>query len=243
MSAKLQPDFLVISALQIEHAAVLKRLSSHRNVGQLGAVYANLGTTPNAPAGVALPITEAGRINAAVLTTKALTLWQPQVTLLVGLSGGFQSAGVSLGDVLVATEILDFELQKMTTNETEIRWRTFAPSEDLLNCAVGTARENWPQNKGNSPRVHFGPMLSGEKIVASSSFAKILQTWRHDALGVEMEGSGVATAVNHSQTRFMMIRGVADFSDESKSDSYQQAACDAAAGFSAAVLSDWFANA
>lgn len=240
MNDHVRPSFLIISALAIEHRAVLQRLDSQQRLEQLGAVFASLGTGKNAPTGVALPILESGQLNAAVITTKALILWEPEVTLLVGLSGGFQSAGVSQSDILVATEIVDFEQQKLTADKAEVRWRSFAPSRKLINSAVSTAASDWWGDLGQTPSVHFGPVFSSEKIVASNAFAAKLQSWRRDALGVETEGSGVATAINHNPTHFLMLRGVADFADETKSDAFQSAACEAAAQFAVAVLLDWF---
>jgi nucleoside phosphorylase len=240
MKDQIHPRFLIISALQIEHYAVLKRLHIHKRLEPTGAVYVSLEDAKNSPIGIALALSEPGRLNAAVLTTKAFQLWRPEVILLVGLSGGFNNAGVFHGDILVATEIIDYEQQKLTMDGSEVRLRSFFVSKNLLNAAISTASKKWWKDLGNTPNVHFGPVFSGEKIVASKTFSEQLQELRNDALGIEMEGSGVATAVNHDPTEFLMIRGVADYANETKSDVFQDIACNAAAQFATAVLQERF---
>ncbi len=240
MKNESQPDFIIVSVLNIEHAAILKKLYSHQKLDPLGAILASISPEKGSPRGVALQVPNIGRIEAAVIVTKALHIWNPAVLLLVGLSGGFEVNSVTCGDVLIATEIIDFELQKATQSGREIRWRKFTPSPKLLDTAKETSQKECFGDRFRDTRVHFGPVFSGEKVIASKSFTQELQSWNKDALGVEMEGSGVATAVRHHDLEFLMVRGVADMADENKSDIHQERASNAAADFAIAVLANWF---
>jgi nucleoside phosphorylase len=215
-------------------------LQVQQSIGPLGGIHVYLKTDSISVPGVALPLAKPGQLNAAVATTNALHFWDPEVTLLVGMAGGFERAGVSPGDVLVATEIVDFEHQKVNDAGAEVRLRSFVASKELVAAAVATSTQDWMGKLPRMPRVHFGPLLSGEKIVASDAFANRLQSWRPDSLGIEMEGSGVATATSCSKSKLLMIRGVADLANHTKSDSFQAAATEAAAEFAKAVLCEWF---
>ena len=234
------PSFIILSVLDIEHRAILERLCYRRKEEILNSTWASLDPGNNSPKGIAVKVPAVGRIEAAVIVSRALGYWQPEVLILVGLSGGFEGNGVSCGDVLVATEILDFELQKLVKDRSEIRWREFTPSTKLINIARHTAQRDPFSTYAIKPRVHFGPLFSGEKVIASRAFSQELQTRHKGVLGVEMEGSGVATALRYHDVEFLMIRGVADMADENKSDSHQEIASDVAADFAIAVLQDRF---
>jgi len=234
-------DFLIVSALSIEHKAILKQLHIANETHEDRLTHLRLFQGRETPRGIALPLLEIGRIGAAVTVTKALANWDPKIVLLVGMAGGFESKNVKLGDVIVATEILDFELQKLTYEGKEIRWRTYKISPNLLDVARITARQKWSNNY-LSAKVHFAPILSGEKIIASNLAARDLQGLRSDAIGVEMEGAGVALAAQETETDFLMIRGVSDFANERKSDFFQKDACRSAADFSIALLKNVYHN-
>lgn len=188
--------------------------------------------------------------SAAVVATQVLVHWRPRLLLLVGGAGGFSASGVRNGDVLVATMIADFELQKLTDIGSEVRWRTHSVSPLALQSAQRVAAGPWwpdsrrhPHPLSDTPRVRFGPVLSGEKVIAGSRQIDKLLGWRNDAIGVEMEGAGIATAAHHEKCEFLMVRGVVDLADENKSDSYLEAACETAAVFAVAFLRDWLSSA
>jgi nucleoside phosphorylase len=92
------------------------------------------------------------------------------------------------------------------------------------------------------PRIHFGPIFSGDKVVASEHALDNLLALRLDALGVEMEGAGVALAAKHASKPFLMVRGVADYADDKKSTDHLRwapEACESVARFVAALLASW----
>jgi hypothetical protein len=83
--------------------------------------------------------------------------------------------------------------------------------------------------------VHFGPVLSGEKIVADSgALAAHRKAWPK-ARGVEMEGLGTAVA-HHGDTRFVLIKAVSDLADRAKDDRWHGYAAEAAARFAVEVI-------
>ncbi len=249
MSKTSNPEFVIISALQYEHDAMLRELTVGSNKERFGGVEVRVPGPLNERVGIAVPIVEIGRLTAAVVATQVLMYWRPRLVLLVGGAGGFSAAGVRNGDVLVATMIADFELQKLTDAGPEVRWRTHAVSPLALQSAQRVAAGPWwpderslPEPLSDAPRVRFGPLLSGEKVIAGSGQIDRLLRWRRDALGVEMEGAGIATAAHHQACEFLMIRGVADLADENKSDSYLEAGCETAAVFAVEFLRDWLGS-
>jgi nucleoside phosphorylase len=94
------------------------------------------------------------------------------------------------------------------------------------------------------PPVHFGPVLSGDKVVASKSALEQFTALSDSALGVEMEGAGVAFAAARAEppVACLMVRGVVDHADDQKrvdAAKWSDAARGAAARFVVATLERW----
>jgi nucleoside phosphorylase len=100
--------------------------------------------------------------------------------------GGIGS-DVKVGDVVIASEIIDYERQKLTEAGPQPRWEVFRTDTMLLEAARRTARGKWAsQIKIKPPRrtkisCHFGPIASGDKIIASSDQIDILRHGREQS--------------------------------------------------------------
>jgi KAP family P-loop domain len=131
---------------------------------------------------------------------------------------------------LVADQIVDYERQKLQSIGAEPSWQVYRPDPSLLRGARQFAHTKWSRLiKVKRPvrgtvKVHIGPLASGDKILVSggetaSLLNNLLEQWP-SLNGVEMEGSGVAAAINEiaSPPAFLMIRAVADIVGDSKED-------------------------
>jgi nucleoside phosphorylase len=183
-----------------------------------------------------------GRVDAANAVGDAVRRWRPRFVLLVGIAGGLAKAGVSVGDVLISDQIADFEVQKLTLEGVEIRWRVHPAAPRLLMASKQLGPEHWrplvretrPQT--GEPYQHLGPMCTGDKVIANGLMNEYREVWTK-LIGVEMEAGGVASAAFQaaSSPGFFMVRGVSDLADpdkdEPKTDSWRAYACDVAAAY------------
>lgn len=242
--ANMAPTFVILAALVEETAAILRSIKSKPLTPALPVFSAcyelDLDENLDCPRryGVLAQLERMGRVSAAVSTVYALHTWEPSIVIIAGTAGGFRDQGVALGDVLVATEIVDYEIQRLDDDPT-IRWVTYQPASSLLETA---RKARLPVIQGRQPKVHFGPILSGDKVVASEAVAKKLLSWRPDVLGVEMEGAGVAFVSKMNSVPFLMVRGVADYADAKKREDasqWSQAACESVARLIRILLVDW----
>jgi nucleoside phosphorylase len=205
-----------------------------------------------------------GRVEAANLAGDAISRWRPRYVLLVGIAGGaatqndqpsdsgttggVAAKGVRLGDVLIAESIVDYELQKRTAKKTDIRWKTYTVDQRLLPAAQNFDEPSWQQllretrPEEGAPKVHFGPIASGDKVIAyGKALDSIRDVWSK-LIGVEMEAGGVA--LRASQTAqppgFFMIRGISDLADQQKGseevERWRAYACDVAAAYTIGLL-------
>jgi adenosylhomocysteine nucleosidase len=192
-----------------------------------------------------------GRLQASLATTDAIKRWNPNYVILIGIAGGIQEKGISLGDVLISSRVIDYELQKVRRDgDNEIRYRPHEADPRL----VGAARElrdiDWFKAKeisslrpnSNTPTKHIGCVASGDKVITTQEYlARYRASWP-EMIGVEMEAAGVASACFQAVSKpgFIMIKGVSDLADHSKGASctqkWRRYACVIAATFLKSLL-------
>lgn len=251
-------DFVIITVLEVELQALLQILPSPTkqvsNDGSIGVFY-NSNVPVALPDGTVLMrrvvIMQAriGRVNAAIAANNAIRQWQPRYILLIGIAGGVAQTGIRLGDVLISDQIIDYELQKLTDVGAQPRFEVYRPDSSLLEVARHVARGQWTKfiqtKRPSQGKVtsHFGPIASGDKVIASrDELAKLQEHWPR-LIGVEMEGAGIAAAVvsASSAPSFLIIRAVADLIDGSKQPDvrkWQAYAAAVAAAFTVGLLND-----
>ena len=226
-------DFLIITPLPEEREAVLARLPNHRRLPpsteDIRVYYSATAKTglPGDPNGfyslIVAPLAGMGLTDAATATADAVRRWQPRYVVLVGIAGGMANNGVALGDVLIADQVADYEVAKVTAAESAIRWKVHPVDPRLLLAAQNFAfsptklQATRPVTEGG-PRTHFGPICTGNKVIADSTLATEFQSVWRKLIGVEMEAGGVANSVMQAVSKpgFFMVRGVSDLADAAK---------------------------
>jgi nucleoside phosphorylase len=250
-------DVVLITPLEEERDAVLAKLVGHRQLpptqDDIRVYYAaELPVTfPDGAAAtyrvVVVPLINMGRVEAANATGDAIRRWRPRYVWLVGLAGGLAKAGVALGDVLVADQIADYELQKLTPEATSMRWRVHQVDQRLLGAARNLRGDGWlklvacARPDAGPPRRHIGPICTGDKVIANGLLDDYRGVWAK-LVGVEMEAGGTASAAFQAANLpgFFMVRGVSDLADAAKDseavDWWRAYACEVAAAYAIGLL-------
>jgi nucleoside phosphorylase/tetratricopeptide (TPR) repeat protein len=251
-------DFVIVAPLGQERDALLERLPGHRKLPPSREhvwVHYRAEVPVRFPDGargaysvVVLPLSKIGHTEAATATVDVIRQWRPRYVLLVGIGGGVAAAGVGLGDILIADQVADYELQQVTSDRAAVRWQTHRADQRLLIGAQNftgrdwAAAAPWPGRGPDAPRVHFGTICTGNKVIADAARTDGLREMWPSLVGVEMEASGVANAAAQAAgtTGFFMIRCVSDLADAEKdSDRVQRwrsAACGTAAAYTIEFL-------
>ena len=243
-------DFAIVTALPRELAAVLAYFPTLEKVTvgggsrtyYHGIVVAHDGTTKYRVV-VAL-LRGMGNVEAAVATSEILRDWHPRYLVMCGIAGGLRRSHQALGDVVVATSVVYYELAKLGNDRVEPRPISYNADPLLLDRAMhmhqgSMWRSRLPDRPDRSspgpsvPVVHFGPIASGEKVVASRENAERLLELHRGMLAVEMEAGGVAASAFAAAGRvgLLVVRSLCDFADHEKGDSWQEYAAHAAASF------------
>jgi len=249
-------DFLIVTALEDELEAVTQIFSEFKTA-PFGPKTDDFSPEYFFKEGykiIAISFKGMGRVRAALKTAKAIHYWNPQVILLVGITGGIRHK-VHLGDVLIPKDIYDYELRKLkkvkkdgVPKDRDDDWRGDSPkisdillehsSDRSLKGFKAYIKQKRPTVLREKSRIklHHGKIVaSGDKSVSVSEIMEGLQKERNQLLGIEMEGAGVASAVSDSNLppAFLMIKAVSDYADEKADDEdtqeWRKYACIAAA--------------
>lgn len=230
---ELQPTVAVLTALPLEYKAVQAHLTAVRKREHPRGTRAAIGQLPGTPWAVALVEMGEGTLTAAALTERVMTWLEPQAVLFVGVAGGLKS-DIELGDVVVATKVYGIHGGKETPEGFLVRPEAWRASHRLTAAAREALRDD--------PRAHLKPIAAGDVVLAApeSALAEHLRTHYNDAAAIEMEGSGVVSAVDLAGGDALVIRGISDRADAGKShadgEGWQPRAAENAAAAAVAVL-------
>jgi adenosylhomocysteine nucleosidase len=170
--------------------------------------------------------------------------FSPAITVLTGIAGGIHPR-VRLGDVIVATRVICYDLRKETPERTIRRGhegqapaeaghavnRFFARHGEPAHITCGV-----PGTAGQEIRVLEGPIGSGNAVIAQrdSAIVQYLLAFNDKTLAVDMESGGLIQAHHglpaaRRAAGWLVIRGISDHANEEKNDDYHQIAATHAA--------------
>jgi two-component system, cell cycle response regulator len=222
------PDILLITALEEERNAVLAHLTHEilpKSDDDVGIFYrAEIMTRANKRVRVLVTMLQGmGPLQASTRAMYAAMRWRPRHVLMIGIAGGV-STTTALGDVIIANQVADYTVGKITAKGTRnIFWHVHPAHASLLEAANAFAT-GWqaeirvPRPEAGTPQRHIGVIASGGDVVSYKTLMqRYAESWPK-LIGVEMEGGGIATALHQSPCHagFLMIRGVSDFADAKK---------------------------
>ncbi|MGB0561197.1 MAG: COR domain-containing protein [Spirulinaceae cyanobacterium] len=216
---------VILTALQCEFLAVQAHLTNPQEViHSQGTIYEQGQFTANDQTWtVNIAEIGAGTSGAAQETERAISFFNPDVILFIGVAGGIADKGVSLGDVVASTKIYGYESGKAE--------ETFKPRPEVGLSSYGleqraraearransTGLQRLAEVPSSPPQVFVAPIASGEKVIASteSKFFKFLRAQYSDAVAVEMEGFGFLDATSRVSQNIsaLVIRGISDLID------------------------------
>jgi nucleoside phosphorylase len=242
------PRAIIFTALSIEYQAVRAHLVQlHEKIHPRGTIYEQ-GTFFSAKKqswNVGIVEVGKGNASAAQESERAITYFQPNVILFVGVAGGLKD--VRLGDVVAAIKVYGYEAGKVTTT-FHIRPNVVSVTYRLEQRIRAEARKSdWLQRikeplPKQTPHVFVGPIAAGEKVLASTDSTEwqFLKACYDDALAVETEGYGFfQTAHANPQVEALVIRGISDLIDnksEADAENSQAIAAHHASAFAFEIL-------
>ncbi|WP_206540766.1 5'-methylthioadenosine/S-adenosylhomocysteine nucleosidase family protein [Nocardiopsis potens] len=167
--------------------------------------------------------------------------YDPALLALVGIGGGVHD-GVALGDVVVGTRVVYYDLRKETGQGTRHRGEEREAPADVLHSVNAFFTEHGepallPAASAGGTRdggfkAHHGPIGSGDAVIADedNENRRFLRGYNDKVLAVDMEAGGLSqfcqeNSVGSGRTPgWVVVRGISDHADRRKGDSHHAAA-------------------
>jgi len=250
------PDLLVITAIAIELAAAKKVFGIGEDVparftanrvhywpvtiqradGSLSCVIASLGN--------------AGNVNASAITTLLLSELKPKKVLMMGIAAGRRKK-LSLGEVILSERVVYYEGAAAlaggnlaprpemprpglsTQQDLNAYFATASLPERLQEQASKLGFAMPTESKAGEVAAHLkvspATIASGELLIRDPKLFESFQGLHDKAVVAEMEAYGVFDACEKQNVPVLVVRGISDYGDKSKDNTFHKVASEAAA--------------
>lgn len=211
----------IVSAMREELHALLRDVTVVRRECVAGRdfVHATLAGTP-----LVLVLAGIGKVAAAATTALLLDRFAVDAVLFTGVAGGL-AAEVGVGDVLVATELLQHDLDASplfpryevpltgrARFATDPAWS--ARLAEAAQAVLATPPAALRRLGRDAPRLHRGLVVSGDRFVATAGESEGLRAALPEALGVDMESAAAAQVCADFGRPCAVLRSVSDRADD-----------------------------
>lgn len=238
-----KPRIAIVTAVEVELLAVLKSLKPPKGkrkvwkVNDGGEIY-YLGRFGEFDTVVMMSGMGTQGASGSTLTIDSLIrLWDPIGIIMVGIAFGVNRKKHRVGDVLIADSIIPYESQRVG-EKVSFRNPIVPSSYELINRIKNTIDWKFKRPDNTIVNKHIGNLLSGEKLVDNLDFKNFLLEQYPQAIGGEMEGSGLWAVAQKHKKSWIIIKSVCDWGDGKKSDHYQSLAAASAVSLCEYILND-----
>lgn len=244
----------IMSAMHEELAAVLAVMPDEQRVSVAGRDFWVGHWQGHAVVAV---LSRIGKVAAATTATVLLERFGASTLIFTGVAGGL-GRGVRVGDVVVATGFVQHDLDvsplfpqhevplygRACFDATPCLLRQLTQASELVLAKAGQhlGQKAMDDFELNSPQVHQGLVISGDRFVSTSAESLRLRQALPDALAVEMEGAAVAQVCFDYGVPFAAVRTISDRADDAAHSDFKRFIREVASRYSLAIVSQWLSQ-
>ena len=241
----------IMSAMHEELAAVMAAMPDEQRVQVAGRDFWVGHWQGHSVVAV---LSRIGKVAAATTATVLLERFGVDTLVFTGVAGGL-GTGVRGGDVVVADGLVQHDMDAsplFPRHEVPLYGRALFEADAKLAVQLAQASEHvladaalhlGPRTLAefqlNTPRVHRGLILSGDRFVSTSAESHALRQALPDALAVEMEGAAVAQVCHDYGVPFAAVSTISDRADDTAHTDFQRFIREVASRYSLAIVSQW----
>jgi WD40 repeat protein/nucleoside phosphorylase/uncharacterized protein YjbI with pentapeptide repeats len=217
----LEPPVVVLVSFNAhETAAILKHFSpggTQRSEVRAEMTYNLLGV--HGGMRVVHRISKQGESEAQLAAHDAIQAWKPRAIIALGIAFGVNPGKQRIGDVLVSEYVRGYDLGRINPDDSFTLRAGKPPASpalyqrfwhlDQCRTASPTACLSWP-------KVRFGTLLSGSKLVDNLDYRNALLKHEQEAIGGEMEAVGIHLAADRCKVDWLVVKAICDWADGTK---------------------------
>ena len=182
-----------------------------------------------------------GMIASTALTTKMITHFTPKYIVMTGITGGTKTDKMNYGDVIVASCSWDYRAGKDVAKGKEKYHLNSIDQKSVDSTLISHCRRLKDDTEvlrnikdtfkqGIKPETELklliGPVVSGASVITDPDIVQdVLDNQDRTVLGIEMEIYGMYYAANwalNPKPKYIAMKAVSDFANESKGDMYHK---------------------
>jgi adenosylhomocysteine nucleosidase len=194
-----------------------------------------------------------GKVAAAATTALVLGEFEPRALVFSGVAGGLGD-GVRVGDLVIATELLQHDLDASPLFprwEVPLTGRSRFPADRGLVADLAAAAAAALAGHGDDeaarrdalgirdPRLHRGLIVSGDRFVSTAAESAVLRSALPEALAVEMEGAAAAQVAADFGCPMAVVRAVSDRADDAATVDFGRFVADHASRVGETLVRTW----
>lgn len=245
------PTLAIVSAMQEELRALLPLLEEPKRLRLAGRDF-HAGLMHGHP--VVLVRSGIGKVAAATTAALLIEAFDAERIVLTGVAGGVGD-GVRIGDVVVATELLQHDMDAsplFPRFEVPLTGRTRFLADPPLSAALRAAALHCLNHAAerigeahladfgiDSPLVHEGLVGTGDRFVATAAESAALRRALPDLLAVEMEGAAFAQVCADFERPLAVLRTVSDRADDAAHVDFGRFIAEVASVYTREIVTAW----
>lgn len=220
-------EVLLITVTRVEASAVLALLSEKYDREPIRyfadhKTYYDLGVIGGARVFMMRSEMGSGGASGSTTTTlEGIKQLSPSAVIMVGIAFGVDPEDQSIGDVLVSRQLMEYELQRISTSKENKA--VIKPRGDRVSASPRLLDRFRDGEIGwDGANLLFGLVLSGGKLVDNLNFRNQLLELEPEAVGGEMEGAGLYAAAHLQKVDWILVKAICDWADGHKSENKDQ---------------------
>lgn len=202
---------LIVTATQIESITFFNVFENKRNKAKHKSInkitYWHFGAIGNSDI-LMIKQSDMGssKVSGSALTIKeAIDSINPSYIIMVGIAYGLKKERQEIGQILVSRELENYESAKILKKEKISRGYKI-PAGTILKDRFDNATLKYRATK-----VELGLIVSGDLLVDSEEFINELKNRYPEAIGGEMEGTGLQTSCHRENKEWILVKGICDW--------------------------------
>lgn len=176
-----------------------------------------------------------GGVGGSILTLEeAIRVLAPDFVIMGGIAWGANKRKQSIGDLLISTQVWDYDLERVNSDgSTTSRGAVFPSSARLVQMfEVACMSET-------NYKIDFGLIASGSDLLDNQEYVRELKKKQPELIGGDMESAGMAAVCSRKCIDWILVKGICDwgYNKSSHKDEYQKIAATNSADAISSLLS------
>ena len=134
---------------------------------------------------------------------------------MVGIAFGVDDGKQAIGDILVSENLRCYEPERVGTHEVSRNSSRAVTGHACILLAPQPPEERRFEGGRGAP-VRFGVVLTGEMLVDNLDVRRRVCALEPEAIGGEMEGSGLYAACQNEKVDWILVKAICDWADGDK---------------------------